>query len=206
MQTPPNLEQRPVATLIVVLALLFIYFLPGFIASWRHHRNAGAIWMLTLLLGWVGIGWIVALVWAFTNNREPNIFPIYDAKYPMNDAILRRVDELQAYEARKHKGSNLGRILLYLLALVMLYAIVFAGVTKSHAGDLSPKDLYLECYVGRYAMVYSYAADNELANDEAKRICDHKFRRTPAAAADAMVEIIPIIKGIRCKLAEKDCD
>ena len=54
--------------LMVVLGLvgLALYFLPVVVAAMRSHHNTGAIFILTLLLGWSVIGWAVALVWAFT--------------------------------------------------------------------------------------------------------------------------------------------
>jgi hypothetical protein len=51
---------------IFMLALFFLYFIPS-IAGWRK-RNFGAIFILNLLLGWTVIGWIVALVWGWTND------------------------------------------------------------------------------------------------------------------------------------------
>jgi hypothetical protein len=45
----------------LLLATLF-YFLPTIIGHNRH--NAGAIFLLNLLLGWTVIGWVVAMVWA----------------------------------------------------------------------------------------------------------------------------------------------
>jgi hypothetical protein len=48
---------------VVCLAL---YFLPTII-GW-HKRNAGAIFVLNLLLGWTLVGWVVALVWALTSD------------------------------------------------------------------------------------------------------------------------------------------
>jgi Superinfection immunity protein len=54
--------------LIVLGGLGFVVWLiPGFVAIMRHHHNCGAIWCLTMLLGWTFIGWVIALVWAFTN-------------------------------------------------------------------------------------------------------------------------------------------
>ena len=52
------------ACLAVVIA---IYFLPALVASKRGHRQATAIGVLNLFLGWTFIGWVVALVWANTN-------------------------------------------------------------------------------------------------------------------------------------------
>ncbi len=55
---------------ILLLAFLGIgflfYFLPAFIAGMRGHQNTGAIFVLTLFLGWSFVGWVVALVWSFT--------------------------------------------------------------------------------------------------------------------------------------------
>ena len=39
------------------------------IAMNRRHQNAMAIFLLNLLLGWTALGWIVALIWSFTEVR-----------------------------------------------------------------------------------------------------------------------------------------
>jgi NADH:ubiquinone oxidoreductase subunit 6 (subunit J) len=58
--------------LLVLFAIgLFTWIVPGIIASCRKHYNAGAIWAVTILLGWTFIGWVIAFVWAFT-NPPPN--------------------------------------------------------------------------------------------------------------------------------------
>ena len=54
----------------VVISFIVAYFLPALIAHVREHNNTAAIFVLNLLLGWSFIGWCVALVWAFTNNRK----------------------------------------------------------------------------------------------------------------------------------------
>lgn len=46
-----------------VLALL-LYFLPVIVALARQHQQILAIFVLTLLAGWSGWGWVAALVWA----------------------------------------------------------------------------------------------------------------------------------------------
>ncbi|MBY0379424.1 MAG: superinfection immunity protein [Burkholderiales bacterium] len=43
------------------------YFLPSIIANLRNHKNTTAIFVLNLLLGWSLLGWIICLVWSFTN-------------------------------------------------------------------------------------------------------------------------------------------
>ena len=49
--------------LIVTLALL-----PTGVALIRRHKNFIPIFLVNLLLGITGIGWIVALIWSFTSN------------------------------------------------------------------------------------------------------------------------------------------
>ena len=51
---------------VIGLVLLVVYFLPTVVASNRKHHNTLAIFMLNLLLGWSGIFWVVAFVWACT--------------------------------------------------------------------------------------------------------------------------------------------
>lgn len=51
------------------------YLLPGIVASLRGHHQAAAIWVLTVLLGWSGLGWAAAMVWAFTAVRRHSPAP-----------------------------------------------------------------------------------------------------------------------------------
>lgn len=50
--------------------MIFFYFLPTLAAGSRKHLNKEAIFALNLLAGWTVLGWLVAFVWAFTNNRK----------------------------------------------------------------------------------------------------------------------------------------
>lgn len=45
-----------------------LYFLPAIVAFARGKRDAGAILVLNLLLGWTAIGWVIALVWALRQD------------------------------------------------------------------------------------------------------------------------------------------
>jgi len=51
----------------VILGLVF-YFIPTIVG--RSKDNIAAIFALNLLLGWTLIGWVVALVWALTIDRD----------------------------------------------------------------------------------------------------------------------------------------
>ncbi len=68
MDTIPS---DPTDAFMFVFIILVIYFLPPSVASFRHHHNTGAIFILTLLLGWTVLGWVAALVWASTVVRKP---------------------------------------------------------------------------------------------------------------------------------------
>ncbi|MDK7117508.1 superinfection immunity protein, partial [Lactobacillus gasseri] len=54
--------------LVLFVVLLVAYFIPAIVASNRKHSNSGAIACLNIFLGWTFIGWVVALVWSFTDN------------------------------------------------------------------------------------------------------------------------------------------
>ena len=56
--------------LLVLLLVLGLLFLPTFVAWQRSHPNFWAIVAVNLLLGWSGIGWLAALVWAFVGSPK----------------------------------------------------------------------------------------------------------------------------------------
>ncbi len=56
---------------IVGVGLLF-YFLPTVWACEEKHRNAVAIGVLNLFLGWTFIGWVICVVWASIKDKPQN--------------------------------------------------------------------------------------------------------------------------------------
>lgn len=44
--------------------VLWITFLPTFIAYWRAHPNRVPILLLNIFFGWTILGWVAALIWA----------------------------------------------------------------------------------------------------------------------------------------------
>ncbi len=61
--------------LILFFVLLFVagvvlYFLPGLIAGRRKHKYSVLITILNIFLGWTCFGWIALLVWAFADKTS----------------------------------------------------------------------------------------------------------------------------------------
>ncbi len=61
---------------LVIFSMLFsvlytyAYFLPYLIANKKQHLQKRAIYILNIFAGWTIIAWIVALIWACTEQRE----------------------------------------------------------------------------------------------------------------------------------------
>ena len=51
------------SAILFILAIAF-YLLPTIVAVANNHKQTTAIFLLNLLLGWSGLGWVGALVWA----------------------------------------------------------------------------------------------------------------------------------------------
>ena len=53
--------------IIYFMIVFIIYFIPSLFISDKKH--ATGIFILNLLLGWTFIGWVVALVWAISDEK-----------------------------------------------------------------------------------------------------------------------------------------
>jgi hypothetical protein len=60
---------------LLILFFLACYFLPTLV-GW-NKKNSGAIFALNFFLGWTVVGWIIALVWALSSDREPTHIVVY---------------------------------------------------------------------------------------------------------------------------------
>jgi hypothetical protein len=63
-------EPSSIYGFLILAALILVHFVPTYIALARRHVQSNAIAVLNIVGGWTVIGWIVALVWAFTNNTR----------------------------------------------------------------------------------------------------------------------------------------
>lgn len=55
---------------VLFIFLLWIAFLPLWIARVRKHPHSLAIFLINLLLGWTLLFWLIALIWAFVGKEE----------------------------------------------------------------------------------------------------------------------------------------
>lgn len=58
---------NPLLAVLTIIASLIVYFLPIIIGC--NKRDSYAIFLLNFLFGWTLVGWIIALVWAFTKDN-----------------------------------------------------------------------------------------------------------------------------------------
>ena len=70
-------------SLLLGILILAIYFLPSIIGY--NHRNANSICLLNLFLGWTAIGWIVAMIWAVSEDKKETI--IVDHKKSISEQL-----------------------------------------------------------------------------------------------------------------------
>ncbi|MGH7022049.1 MAG: superinfection immunity protein [Caulobacteraceae bacterium] len=57
-----------VLVIVLFAAIAIVYFIPTMVALARRKRNALAIFVLNLFLGWSFIGWVAALVWSLASE------------------------------------------------------------------------------------------------------------------------------------------
>ncbi len=57
-------------TIILVICLAALYFLPSFVAHSRNHKNSLPILIINLFLGWTFVFWVLALTWSLLDGQE----------------------------------------------------------------------------------------------------------------------------------------
>ena len=65
-----------VLNLMPYAVAIVTWLLPAIIANKRDHPRRIAIYYLTGLLGWTGIGWIIAMIWACRTPKPKADRPI----------------------------------------------------------------------------------------------------------------------------------
>lgn len=82
--------------ILVFLVCLVIYFIPFIIALANNSNRMPGIFWLNFLAGWSIVGWIIALVWAVTSNRDNRKKIVGSVSAPLSVADeLRKLDKLK---------------------------------------------------------------------------------------------------------------
>jgi Superinfection immunity protein len=65
---------------VTLLSTIFImYWLPTIIAIARQAHSALGVFLLNFLLGWTGLGWVLALIWSLAaDNRAHEVIVCVD--------------------------------------------------------------------------------------------------------------------------------
>lgn len=83
--------------IFIIIFLVCLYSLPASVAISLKHKNADAIFVLNLFLGWTFIGWVGALVWALCKSTKEN--PII-----IKQENTSQIKELEKLVELKEKG------------------------------------------------------------------------------------------------------
>jgi hypothetical protein len=63
-----------------LLAIFVLYWLPTIIAIARHTHSALGVATLNFFLGWTGIGWFIALMWALAASPAQQVIVIENGR------------------------------------------------------------------------------------------------------------------------------
>ncbi len=80
---------------IWALLIIALYFAPTITAYDKKKKNTGAIFALNFFLGWTLVGWVVALVWATTVEKEERVEVVRGSS---------SIDDLHKLAELKEKG------------------------------------------------------------------------------------------------------
>lgn len=62
--------------LVLICLLLALIFLPTIVAFHYNVENKTWIFLVNLIAGWTGLGWVLALYWALLELDDSHIFSI----------------------------------------------------------------------------------------------------------------------------------
>ena len=86
---------------VFLVGTLFIYLLPMIIAATRQHHNGVPIAFLNIFLGWTGIGWVIAFLWAASSPPPANIIIHHDTDVDVEN------DELEQHRSLTVKRESI---------------------------------------------------------------------------------------------------
>ncbi|SDD04429.1 Superinfection immunity protein [Paraburkholderia lycopersici] len=67
------MASRSVFEIVVLAAVVVLYFLPALIADKRRRHDLLIIALFNAVLGWTVLGWLLALFWSFQPNPPEDL-------------------------------------------------------------------------------------------------------------------------------------
>jgi hypothetical protein len=96
----------------ILAAAIAVYGAPIIVARHRGNKNTAAITALTFVAGWTVLGWVIAFVWAFSGDDNPEIREARKARF--EEEVSRQSEEQEqnmlrqaAERAAKTRGREL---------------------------------------------------------------------------------------------------
>lgn len=59
--------------IVLFIIFAFIYFIPSIIAYQRKSTSAGMILLLNIFTGWLGITWLIYLIWWSSSETKEDV-------------------------------------------------------------------------------------------------------------------------------------
>ena len=87
---------------LLIIFIIMLYFIPAIIASNRKHPAANAITFVNLIAGWSLLGWVVCLIWAYSNAN--NVATTVTKKTVVNKQALSVADEIRKLDKLREEG------------------------------------------------------------------------------------------------------
>ena len=97
---------NPLSGMLILLAIGMLYFAPAIVG--RNKANSSAIFWLNFLAGWTFVGWIVALVWALTVEKDQAAPLTSAAEMARAPLLCRACGKYSSFDSRFCRGCGAG--------------------------------------------------------------------------------------------------
>jgi hypothetical protein len=111
--------------IVAMVLFLTVYLVPTMVAVSRRHVNAMSILLTNIYLGFTVIGWIIALIWAFSNT----------ASMIVGGGQAQAVPAASNKKALKYVLAGLGCLVIVVVIFAML-APAPRGISSGNAPDI----------------------------------------------------------------------